>query len=212
MLLAALLFGRSASGLDATVTGPTPKAEAAVTGTAVVRQGLEIGFEVVAAEAGRPIEGRDATLRFTIKDAAGGQPVSGLYPAAWIDRRESEEAGLGCEDKVRSFLQGSLAFRPAIDLNTWHIVTLNQAASLSVIDPLIGYGGQRLLAQIPLAGAGQDWALTERADRLFVSLPTPRTDRGRRHLPLEGRRRALSRRPTRAESRFSPTNSTFGSA
>lgn len=174
MLLAALLLGRSASGLDDPVIGPLPEAEAAVTATAVVRQGLEIGFEVVAAEAGRPpIEGQDATFRFTIKDAASGRPLSGLYPAAWIDRRESEEAGLGCEDKVRSFLQGSLAFRPAIDLNTWHIVTLNEAASLSVIDPLIGYGGQRLLAQVPLAGAGQDWALTERADRLFVSLPTP---------------------------------------
>jgi YVTN family beta-propeller protein len=118
-------------------------------------------------------EGQDADLRLTLEDAAG-TPVTGLRPALWIDARTDSKAGgaPACGDKVRAFLQGSLAARPSVDVNSFYIVTLNREPNLSVIDPLVEFGGSRLLALAKLDAPGEDWALSVDTRHIYVSLPS----------------------------------------
>jgi YVTN family beta-propeller protein len=119
-------------------------------------------------------EGEDARVQFTLTDAATGAALKGLRPAAWMSLRGKEQApdAKACREMIQSFLQGSLAARPDIDLNTYYLLTLNQEPNISVIDPLMGYGGSKLLALIPLNAPGEDWALSSDRKRLFVTLPS----------------------------------------
>ena len=90
-------------------------------------------------------------------------PISGVRPAAWIAQRE-RPGSLGpdqCRAKVESYLQGSLRSRPDVDLNTYHLLVLNQEPSISVIDPLLGFGGSKLLTLIMLKSPGEDWVMTK---------------------------------------------------
>ena len=68
-------------------------------------------------------------------------------------------------------MQGSLRSRPDVDLNTFYLLALNEQANISVIDPLLGFGGSKLLAMILLKSPGDDWVLTSDRMKLFVSMP-----------------------------------------
>jgi YVTN family beta-propeller protein len=135
-----------------------------------VQEGLTIDLTVTPADGtDRPLlEGDSARVRLEVKDKASGAPVSRLYPGAWMDR-EGETAD--CKKKVESFLSGALLSRPELDLNTYYVLALNQDATISVVDPLFGYGNSKLLTMVFLKSPGEDWALTENGDRLFVSMP-----------------------------------------
>jgi DNA-binding beta-propeller fold protein YncE len=147
-----------------------------------VQQGIAVDFEVTqlasggggAAAAGLR-EGAAARFRFRISDTTSGKPLTGLYPAAWMDTAASapwvESEPNECKRKVESFVGGALFARPELDLNGYYVLTLNDDATLTVVDPLFGFGGSKLLALIPLASPGEDWALLAGADRLFVALP-----------------------------------------
>jgi YVTN family beta-propeller protein len=115
--------------------------------------------------------GDDVLLRFSIASAATSSPLPGLRPAVWIDERSADGAGLTCQEKIRSFLQGSIAYRPQIDLNAWYVLALNAAPSITVIDPLLQFGGQKVVTLVPLQSAGADWVMTKDGKTLFVTLP-----------------------------------------
>jgi YVTN family beta-propeller protein len=68
-------------------------------------------------------------------------------------------------------MQGSMRSRPDVDLNAYYLLTLNQEPNLSVIDPLLGFGGSKLLTLVLLKSPGEDWALTSNRLKLFVSMP-----------------------------------------
>jgi len=137
--------------------------------------GLDVDLSIEPLEEPRDSlrEGQLVRFRFDLSDAATGTPFAGLYPAAWMDLRppEVEDAGGHCTEKVERLLSGSLLSRAELDLNVYYVVTLNDDASLSVVDPLFGYGGSKLLAMVSLWSPGVDWALTEDQRRLFVSMP-----------------------------------------
>lgn len=142
----------------------------------VVREGVKVEFTIeplAAGGAGEVVAGEDAVVRFRVSDTATGAPLSGARPAAWMSRHETPAlAGAAqCREKIQSYVQGSLRARPEVDLNSYLILALNQEANISVIDPLLGFGGSRLLTLIPLSGVGEDWALTGDGARLFVSVP-----------------------------------------
>jgi YVTN family beta-propeller protein len=61
--------------------------------------------------------------------------------------------------------------RAELDLNVYYVVTLNEEPTITVVDPLFGFGGSKLLARVRLGSPGYDWALTGGQDRLFVSVP-----------------------------------------
>jgi YVTN family beta-propeller protein len=129
----------------------------------VERDGVTV--ELLAAEASA---GEDVPLRFSIR-AEDGTRIAGVRPAAWIDARQSSSGT--CKDKIQSFLGGTLRARPVVDLNTYHVITLNVEPSVAVIDPLLGFGGSKLLTAVSLLSPGVDWALSRDQRRLFVSMP-----------------------------------------
>jgi len=76
-----------------------------------------------------------------------------------------------CRDKIRSYLTGSMRARPDVDLNSYYILSLNKSPDISVIDPLLGFGGSKLLTLIMMKSPGEDWLLTRDGELLFVTLP-----------------------------------------
>jgi YVTN family beta-propeller protein len=169
---AAMLAAVLLAGAPAAAVGETPAS--AESDNRIEAEGIAVRFDaepLAREDAGDIVVGQDALVSFAISDAASGKPISGLFPAAWMDIRRSSGGNFSCKEKIKSFLQGTLAFRPDLDLTTWYILAMNEKASISVIDPLVGYGGQRLIAMIRLQSAAADWALSEDAETLYVSMP-----------------------------------------
>jgi YVTN family beta-propeller protein len=124
-------------------------------------------------EKGELLSETEATLRFRISDANSGRALVSLRPIAWIDRRDGgkiTDARL-CREKIQSFLQPNFNRQPALNLNSYFILTLNKEPNISVIDPLAGFGGSKLYTLVPLLDAGEDWVMSADKKRLYVSLP-----------------------------------------
>lgn len=139
----------------------------------IVKEGIEIEFTVEPATSSTLMAGQDAVFRFKIRDTATKTPLSGVKPAAWVAQRD--RPGLPgpdqCRAKIQAFLQGSLRSRPDVDLNAFYLLALNEQPNISVIDPLIGFGGSKLITMILLKSPGEDWAVTSDRSKLFVSMP-----------------------------------------
>jgi YVTN family beta-propeller protein len=144
----------------------------------VERNGIKIDFEVAhtgaSPEQQRSFqEGDPVVFRFAIRDTTTSAPIQGGAPAAWLDLRRSDEipAANSCEIKARKFITGGLFAQAELDLNDYYVLTLNDDATISVVDPLFGFGTTKLLALIPLPANGYDWVLTKDQAKLFVSIP-----------------------------------------
>ena len=135
---------------------------------------IEMSIEPVRPSAGGKLrEGEPVKVRFQITDSHTGAPISGVYPAAWMDRiphRVEEPLG-SCTEKVQSFIAGSLLSPPELDLNVYYVLSLNNDATISVVDPLFGFGTTKLLDMIFLDSPGEDWALADDQGTLFVAMP-----------------------------------------
>jgi len=156
--------------------GPVPALEPF--SQSVRQNGISINFEIahmgVPAEARKSFqEGDPVLIRFAIADSVTNGPVQGVNPVAWLDLQRNNEipAANSCEVKVQKFLTGGLFSRAALDLNDYYVLTLNDDATISVVDPLFGFGTTKLLALIPLAANGYDWVATRDSTRMFVSIP-----------------------------------------
>lgn len=158
---------------------PTTAAVAARSGPQkIIQEGVAVELIVDPASSGVVksadlLEGEDYTVRFKITDNRTGAPLTGLHPTAWIDLRDPGKltGGKDCRQKIQAFLQASLSSRPDIDLNTYYILALNEDATISVIDPLLGYGSSKLLAMVLLKKPGEDWVLSNDKRQLFVTMP-----------------------------------------
>src|SRR6185436_3225639 len=146
---------------------------------AVNDQGVSIEFRVTLI--GRTVKndsgliaGEDATASFKITGTNGSVPLSNLRPAVWIDQRPGKDPSdlKQCRDKIQACLQTNFSRRPALDLNSYFVLTLNEEANISVIDPLSGFGGSKLYNLIALPGPGEDWVLNTDQNRLYVSVPS----------------------------------------
>jgi YVTN family beta-propeller protein len=142
----------------------------------IVREGIAVEFTVEPSGRQRAadlLEGDDATVRFKITESNSGQPISRLHPSAWIDLKKTGSVPdeRQCREKVQSFLQSSFNRRADLDLNSYFILTLNHEPNISVIDPLSGFGGSKLLGLIPLTSPGADWVMSGDQKRLFVTIP-----------------------------------------
>ena len=141
----------------------------------IVEQGIAIEFTanplVQAATTIKAAE--DVNIKFKVTDTTTGTPVKGLGLSAWISLRPSDKATepAQCREKIRSYLTGSLRTRPDVDLNSYYVLALNKSADISVIDPLLGFGGSKLLTLVMLKSPGEDWLLTRDGEKLFVTLP-----------------------------------------
>ena len=117
--------------------------------------------------------GDDVLFRFTLSDATTGLPLSGVFPGAWMtlesaDRQTSPQQ---CRQKAAALASTGLFDRAENDLNIYYVLTLNDDATLSVVNPLFGFGNSQLLTLVPLDSPGMDWALDAAGRKLYVSQP-----------------------------------------
>ncbi|HEX7155097.1 MAG TPA: hypothetical protein VF618_26740 [Thermoanaerobaculia bacterium] len=145
---------------------------AATVATAPVeRTATHAGIDVKMTVEGPLVEGTDALIRFEVRDSTTKAPVRGARPGAWMDSIGRESRPKQCSDRVRVFAAGNLLERAEVDLNSFYVLAMNDDASITVVDPLFGYGGTKLLALIPLPSPAEDWALTNDDNHLYVSIP-----------------------------------------
>lgn len=145
---------------------------------AVTQHGTNVSVNVQHVEASKaasdPLkEFENVRIQVRVTDGASNSPVAGGSPGAWLDRKDSglESTPEQCVGKVKRFAEGSTFSHTALDLTSYFVVLLNSDATLTVVDPRFGYGDSRLLALVTLHGPGEDWAITEDGQRLFVSVP-----------------------------------------
>ena len=148
-------------------------------GNQIIKEGLQIAMtiESIASDknaATALLEGLPAHLQFTIQNAVNKQPVKGLHPSVWLERENPEEKAVSCKDRISSYLQTQMTFKPEISLNSYFVLAMNNNASISVIDPLNGFGGSKLMARIKLNSPSADWALSKDHKKLYVSTPLTR--------------------------------------
>src|SRR5215207_5027910 len=154
---------------------PTPAAPSGP--QKIVTQGLEVEFtiEPVKPAAGKAelLEDQEALVRIRVTDTATRSPLAGVRPSIWMTQRQGGRATPEqCKEKIKSFLQGSLRARPDVDLNSYYVLALNSEPNISVIDPLLGFGGTKLVTLVMLNSPGEDWVITNDQERLFVSMPS----------------------------------------
>jgi YVTN family beta-propeller protein len=158
----------------------SPPAEApGFTVGSVVREGIRVECRVVplASRAATPVklrEGQDVRFELHIADTTTRAPLSKNYPSAWMVAKPANAPPTAPRDAVKqveSLINGSLFTPPELDLNTFYAVTLNHNATITVVDPLFGFGGTKLLALVPLAAQAADWALGPDGRSIFVALP-----------------------------------------
>jgi YVTN family beta-propeller protein len=162
-------------GFSAALARVPPAPQKAPAPQKIVREGVAIEFTFEPSGRGRgadPFEGDDETVRFKISESNTGRPISRLHPSAWIDLKRTGTLPdeRQCREKVQSFLQSSFNRRADIDLNSYFILTLNHEPNVSVIDPLSGFGGSKLLGLIPLLSPGSDWVMSSDQRRLFIAM------------------------------------------
>jgi YVTN family beta-propeller protein len=123
-----------------------------------------------------PLAGTDAIFEFHITDQVTGEPVSGLFPGAWMDITapwgSDREPDRSCKDRVGLYLQGNVGVRPLIDLNGYYLLSLNDDATITVVDPFVSMAGvTKLFALIDLERPGADWERSSDHKRFFVTMP-----------------------------------------
>jgi YVTN family beta-propeller protein len=118
------------------------------------------------------LEADNVRFRFRITDDSG-TPLPSLYPAAWLMARPagSVTPPQMAVKKAQSMVNASILTPPDLDLNAYHVLTLNGNGTIGVVDPLFGYGGTKLLAMVPLKSPGADWVLKSDQSTVYVSLP-----------------------------------------
>lgn len=145
-------------------------------GQRFVDQGIAVDFNIMPAGGGKtltPEEGRDVIVRFKISQAVDGAPVRGLLPAAWVDRLPAggQISAKATHAKTQAFRQGGTFGKAYADLNVYYVLVMNEDNTTSVVDPLFGFGGSKLLAYVRLNGRGEDWVLSSDQRKLYVSMP-----------------------------------------
>ena len=141
----------------------------------IIEQGIAIEFtaDPLTQNATTIRAAEDINVKFKVTDTTTGTPVRGLGLSAWISMRPRDKATepAQCRDKIQSYLTGSLRTRPDVDLNSYYVLAMNKSADISVIDPLLGFGGSKLLTLVMLKSPGEDWLLSRDGEKLFVTLP-----------------------------------------
>src|SRR5689334_25200940 len=164
-IIGLLVFAVAVQAQDAKKTIQTQK---------IVEQGVAIEFtaEPLVQNADTIRAAEDVNVRFKVTDTTTGTPVKGLGLSAWISMREGKTTELTqCREKIQSYLTGSMRARPDVDLNSYYLLALNKSPDISVIDPLLGFGGSKLLTLVMMKSPGEDWVLTSDREKLFVTLP-----------------------------------------
>lgn len=139
--------------------------------------GLAVEFRVSSQSGGETLDSQSgAVVEVTVKDARTHQPVTGLRPSLWFDRRRSnglaEESS--CADKAKAFSSGKIGLQADVDLNSFLLVTLNTDSSVTFINPMVRFEPTRLESIVALPGRPLDWAATPGDRLLAITIPEQR--------------------------------------
>jgi hypothetical protein len=141
-------------------------------------EGITVTMTVdrVAGERGSgPARERDDVLvRVEMTDEATHAPLRGVKPAVWLDNAAKGSHRDSCHERINSYAGGSFLGRADVDLNTFRVVSMNDDETLSVVDPLFGFGGTKLLAMVALPSPAGDWTLSDDQTSIFVTAPAAR--------------------------------------
>ena len=180
-----LMFGAAAAQAQepAKAAPEKPKPESSPTNVTgqpsttqkVVEQGISVEFTVdpQKEKSEKLRAGDDAIVKIKVTDTTTGTPVKGLSLSVWMSLRAGDKAPdmKQCRERIQSFIGGTLRERPDVDLNSYYILALNKSPDITVIDPLLGFGGSKLLALVMLKSPGEDWVLSRDREKLFVTMP-----------------------------------------
>ena len=157
---------------------PAPSSAPSYISQQYEKEGIIVEFSIksLAGQDGKDpglVAGADATVSFRLTDKRTGQPITGLYPNAWISSRTAHHAPneAECRDKIRTFSGGMLSARADIDLNGYLMLTLNHDNSITFINPQISFNITKLESIVMLPGPGADWTLSRNKEFLYVTLP-----------------------------------------
>lgn len=165
------LTGLVLAAVFAGSAGAASVPEVGATANQVVKDGIALQLELSQSMQ----EGAEARFTLNLRDAASAYPIRNARPIAWVDgldgqTRANESSEQACRRKVANFIGGDLLHAPALSLNAYYVLALNEDNSISVINPQTGFGGSKLLTMVILKGTGQDWLLTPEQN-LWVSQP-----------------------------------------
>lgn len=155
----------------------TPEAEAAVDVKGInVAFGIHSSTDMPAGHAtmaeGSIREGAFADVMFHVTDEKTGDPVANLELASWISLTNDKAESELCEDRVKRYVQGLLGLHADIDLNKYFVLVMNDDATISVIDPIMGVSGiTQLFDMIVLPERAEDWTVSPDGEHLFVTMP-----------------------------------------
>ena len=107
--------------------------------------------------------GDDVRLRIRVRDT-NGQALPSTKLSAWLVARQGDSPlrPPALSRRVAALTAGDRLAPPEIDFNQYYVVALNDDATVTVVDPLFGFGGSKLLALVTLPGPGRDWACPRR--------------------------------------------------
>ena len=181
LALACAAFAQSAPAQEkaaATQASPAPpqqssqqKAAAPAAPQKLVKQGVEVEFTVEPVAAGAGAARTDggagrASCNFRVTRHDDGHAALRHQAAAWASRRGAatrrptpRSAARRCSRTCRA----ACARAPTWTSTPTTCSALNQEPNISVIDPLLGFGGSKLVTLVMLKSPGEDWAIT--ADR-----------------------------------------------
>jgi len=143
--------------------------------------GVKIDLDIGSADGkSGAVEGHDMRIRLKLRDASTGDTLTGSrkIPAGWIDVAPDSGTldSMECRRRVAKYLspkvQLRMSVRPAIDLTSYYLLTLNRGNSISVLDPFFGFGSSRMYATVILPGQGEDWV--DGPDDRFVYVTIPK--------------------------------------
>lgn len=146
----------------------------------IQKEGLEVKLSLDAVDSNpsaTPVAGQLLKLSIAGKRLADQQPLKDWSLGTWLDLEISPLSGSVpvCGQRVAGFLSGNLMRQPLLDLTGYYVLTLDQEASVSVLDPAVSFANKSsLYSVIKLGGIGFDWLKTADDAHLFVALPGSR--------------------------------------
>ena len=148
---------------------------ATITTTPVERDGLSLRFSFTRSdEPGGARNRGEGRAVLTITDTATGAPVRDKRLRVWLDERR--EGALApddalCRQKVTAFASGLLSAQPAVDLDGYLVVSLNEDQTISIIDPSVAMARTKLRNLVSLPGEAADWVSSPDGRSIFVTIP-----------------------------------------
>lgn len=159
---------------------PLPAVAVTYVDRVIQHEGIEAHLKIQSKEKSAPsslLMHQDIELSIDAKRLADNQPLANWSPSAWLDSEISPMSGAVpvCGQRIAGFLSGNLMNRPLLDLTGYFVLTLDEEASVSVLDPSVYFANKSsLYSVIKLSKPGFDWVKTTDDTRLFVAIPESR--------------------------------------